>query len=577
VGLFVSFSAILVACTLTPWRQKSSSVASSHGPDKLKLVWVSLDGFQPEALEPWVSKLTHPHPRGLKWLLHQTHGRPDLKVTAPTITVPSHISTITCAGAGLHGIMDNNTWTGHGTTSGFNKPYDQETWIARLRKQGLRVGVSLYPSIDGNGESRKGDVGIAYDNPGSPVQIVTVVNGAALSVSVPDRSDASRSFPVEIISGADGKVTAKTPWGQVATLELASPVDLFFTTKINGLDRKAAVTIMLVSAGAQATVEVSPVQVMPAYDAEFAQVLDARNIVFSSLKDYRLQGSVKSFLATMDHRRKFIFAADKAMLAKNDQDAAFFYFEDLDSLLHGFEHNDAVESEVVDYLSRFDQDLGDFMTAIPASADLVVLGDHGMSAIAFVLNARKILGSELTSQGTVMTGGGALYLYPPEGDIAQDPPANLDLNAAADRLRQMDFDLTGQKLFGKVIVRGSKDAQDEGLFGKKVPWIMAFANDGVAFKNSVEDVLLLARAQWATIPEELRAKYPDPIVNGTLAQPVPAGQHGHWNELPQMRTRLVLEGPRLSKLDPLAIEKTLQLVPAVADQLGLQRPESCSK
>jgi hypothetical protein len=176
-----------------------------------------------------------------------------------------------------------------------------------------------------------------------------------------------------------------------------------------------------------------------------------------------------------------------------------------------------------------------------------------------------------------MTGGGAFYLYPPEGDIAQDPPANLDLNAAADRLRQMDFDLTGQKLFGKVIVRGSKDAQDEGLFGKKVPWIMAFANDGVAFKNSVEDVLLLARAQWATIPEELRAKYPDPIVNGTLAQPVPAGQHGHWNELPQMRTRLVLEGPRLSKLDPLAIEKTLQLVPAVADQLGLQRPESCSK
>ena len=472
--------------------------------------------------------------------------------------------------------MDNNTWTGSGTTSGFNKPYNQETWIASLIKQGFKVGVSLYPSMDGTSDSRRGSIGVAYDNPGSQPQIVTVAGGATVSVSVPDRGDAGRSHPLEVTADSRGSVLVKTPWGQAGPLEVAKPMDLFLSTKMNGVDRRAAVSVMLVNTGTQATVEISPMQLMPAYDASFSQVLDTDNVVFSSLKDYRIQSQTPAFLAAMEHRRKFILAANKAMLARQDLDMAFFYFEDLDSLLHAFERDETVAPLVVEYLNRFDQDLGAFMSSIPASSDLVVLGDHGMSAIAYVLNARKILGPELVSQGTLMTGGGAIYLYPPQGDIAQDPPANLNIAAAAERLRQMDFDLTGQKLFGKVIVRGSKDAQDEGLSGKKVPWIMAFANEGVAFKNSVEDVLLLARANWAVIPETLRGKYPEPMVNGSLALPVPAGQHGHWNDLTLMRTRLVLEGPRLSKLDPLAIEKTLQLVPAVADQLGLQRPESCA-
>ena len=176
-----------------------------------------------------------------------------------------------------------------------------------------------------------------------------------------------------------------------------------------------------------------------------------------------------------------------------------------------------------------------------------------------------------------MTGGGAVYLYPPQGEISQDPPAGLDLNAIAESLRTMEFDVTGQKLFGKVIVRGSKEAEDEGLSGKNVPWIMAFANDGIAFKNSVEDKYLLARAKWAVIPEALRTKYPDPMSNGNLMIPVPAGQHGHWNDLTQMRTRLILEGPRLSRLDPQSIDKALRLVPAIADAQGWPRPAGCTK
>ena len=126
-----------------------------------------------------------------------------------------------------------------------------------------------------------------------------------------------------------------------------------------------------------------------------------------------------------------------------------------------------------------------------------------------------------------------------------------------------------------LIVRGTPEAAAEGLTGKNLPWIMAFANDGVGFKNSMEDKLLLARAKWAEIPEALREKYPDPILNGKLQVPVPAGQHGHWNEIPQMRTRLVLEGPRLGQIDPARIQSMLELVPTVADAQKWERPSGC--
>lgn len=556
-----------------------SMVDSVSGSDKarLKLVWLSLDGFNANAIRPWASKLRSPHPKGLTWLLNQANGQANLKVINPSITAPSHISTITCTGAGVHGILDNSSWTGTSATSGFNRPYAPENWVNTLRKQGLRVGSALYPSIDGNGESRTADVGIVYDNTGSPPQLLTVANDTTLNVLIPDRAEVGHTFSVEITAVSGGAVSVKTPWGNVGPLVINTPADVFLISKLNGAERKAAVSFLLVSTGDKNIVEVSPIQMMPTFGEDFTAQLDAKNITFSGLRDYRIQSSTSAFLSTLEHRRHFIVESDLVMLSRNDLDVDFLYLEDLDVLLHGYYRDPLNESLVVEYLEKFDQDLGRILSAIPPTADLVVLGDHGMSAISYVLNARKILTEDVASKGYVTAGGGAVYLYPPQGDMTQDPPAGFDLNAVASTLRDMQLDLTGAKLFGKVIVRGSKEAVDEGLTGKNLPWIMAFANDGVGFKNSVEDKVLLARAKWAEIPESLRAKYPDPVNNGVLVVPVPAGQHGHWNELPEMRTKLVLEGPTLSRIDPTTIERTLGLVPAVADALHFQRPPGCRR
>lgn len=546
-------------------------------PSRLKLVWMSLDGFQPKALEPWVSKLRSPHRKGLVWLMNKARGKSDFRVINPTITAPSHISTITCSPAGVHGILDNSPWTGSGSVSGFGKLYEPENWVARLRRHGLRVGVAFYPSIDGNGDGRSADIGIAYDTAGSSTQMISIAKNSSVDVIVPARSTDSKSFTLRLTSDANGNVTGKSPWGSIPELKVATPQDFIFKSPIKGVERTVGVSLMLVSIKDKSLVGVSPVQVMPVFGSDFARWIDKEQIFFSSLKDYKMQTYVPSYLAAMKHRQDDIFKVNRTMLSRDDLDAMFIYFPDLDSLLHGFYKDAANEKIVVDYLSGFDRELGRLIESIPASADFLVVGDHGMSAIAYSLNARKILGEDVASKGYVTTSGGSMYFYPPPGSLDAQPPADLNLEQIAERLRKMEFEVTRSKIFAKVLVRGSKEAIKEGLAGQQMPWITAFANDGIGLKNSVEDKLLLAKATWAKIPEKLKEKYPETVNNGVADRPVPAGQHGHYNALPQMRTRLVMTGPRLSKVPLAKLDRTLQLVPAVADAEGWPRPKGCLK
>ena len=554
----------------------SESMDKARDP-RLKLVWMSLDGFQAKALESWVSKLPNPHPKGLKWLLTKARGKSDFRVINPTITAPSHVATITCSPAGVHGILDNSSWTGGGTVSGFGKAYEPENWIARMRRHGLRVGVAFYPSIDWNGDARSADVGIAYDTAGSSTQMIAVSRNASVDVIIPARSSAEKSFTLRLSAGPNGEITGNTPWGAIPQLVVAKPHDFIFKSQFNGSERSAAVSVMLVSVGDKSFVAVSPVQVMPAFGQDFREWIDREKIFFSSLKDYKMQSHVPSYLSAMQHRRDDIIKVNLKLLSRDDLDAVFLYFPDLDSLLHGFYRDAANERHVIEYLTQFDREIGKVMVAVPKTADLVVVGDHGMSAIAYSLNARKILGENVAARGHITTSGGSMYLYPPAGDLSAPPPADLDLEKIAQKLRKMEFEVTKQKIFAKVLVRGTKDAAREGLGGEQVPWIMAFANDGIGLKNSVEDRFLLARATWAVIPDSLKGKYPDPVHNGILDRPVPAGQHGHYNGLPQMRTRLVLQGPRLSKVPLRKLERSLQLVPTVADAEGWPRPKGCQK
>src|SRR3989338_292311 len=83
-----------------------------------------------------------------------------MHVSLPSLTATSHISIITGATPGQHGIVSNNfhktTESILKSTNGFEKEIDQETpalW-ERAKTQGKRVGVITYPGLDGSSERR---------------------------------------------------------------------------------------------------------------------------------------------------------------------------------------------------------------------------------------------------------------------------------------------------------------------------------------------------------------------------------------------------------------------------------------
>src|SRR4051812_6195894 len=61
----------------------------------LKLFWMSLDGLKKEDVVKYMSYVKNPHPRGFNYLLQHAAWNEKLKISNPTITASSHVSTIT--------------------------------------------------------------------------------------------------------------------------------------------------------------------------------------------------------------------------------------------------------------------------------------------------------------------------------------------------------------------------------------------------------------------------------------------------------------------------------------------------
>src|SRR3989338_4642520 len=97
-----------------------------------------------------------------------------MHVSLPSLTATSHISIITGASPGQHGIVSNNfhkvTESILKSSNGFSAPLDPQTpalWeIAKA--QGKRVGVMTYPGVDGTDERRTADWGLVYTESESP-------------------------------------------------------------------------------------------------------------------------------------------------------------------------------------------------------------------------------------------------------------------------------------------------------------------------------------------------------------------------------------------------------------------------
>jgi predicted AlkP superfamily pyrophosphatase or phosphodiesterase len=531
-------------------------------------------------LEPYFAKIKNFHPRGLKWILGHRQSRHAVNIGYPSITAASHISTMTCARPGQHGVfLNNGNWDGEKNLSGFAMPYKTQTWVQALRRDRKKVAVAAYPSVDGSSPERSADMGIAYDTPQGKTQYVVLsATNQSQMVEVPSRADPSKTFKFKLTLNADGRVDS-VEGGRTVSLPVGKAVDNFLRDGEGSTQRSASVSMMNLGVQDQGVVvAVSPLSISPIVGANLLRALDQKNVVWSNLKDYgfaNYKNGLSFALEALRHRRAVEMAAIKEMLATNSTDALFMYFEDIDSILHGWIGENQNIDEIAAYIQEFDKQLGEFIQSLPMGIDMVVMGDHGMSSINYELNVRELLPKDTAQHFQIRTSGGTAVFYP-AGRLDSGVPAQLDLNAVVQTLRDVRVEFDGnKKVFGRVFLRDSDEARSLGLSGPNSPWVMAFANEGIALTDKIDQGVLVARRASFIVPEKLRDKYPDPMNSGVLVQPRPFGAHGHDSVLASMKTALTLIGPKLQKINMGEIRDSTDVVPAVADALGWARPASC--
>jgi predicted AlkP superfamily pyrophosphatase or phosphodiesterase len=569
----------------SPTQNSSSTHQDSQGRIEPKLVWISLDALHLGNLQPYMKYITEPHARGLVSLLKSSEGQPGFHVGYPSITAPSHISTMTCTRSGTHGVFFNGgNWNGSQDLPGFAMPLKAETWVQALRREGKKVAVAAYPSVDGSSPERSADLGVAYDTPTGKVQYVKLTPPAegqttVVKVEVLSHQEAGAKLSFNVVlDGTQSVRVSPVEWANPSTvLPVGRTVDFFGSDGQDAKKRKAAVTFMnLGQQQGQVVVAVSPVSVMPVSGPALQRVLDDKNIVWSNIRDYgfsNYEGYLDFVLESLRHRRHAEVRAIYEMVRMKQADAFFLYFEDIDVLMHAFIGVKSAEEKIGRYLAEFDQELGQLLSRFPQNTNVVVLGDHGMSAIQYELNVRAMLPKEILSKFQVRVSGGALALYPP-ADLAADPDFDLDGVVSMLKGQIVEFD-SARPVFTKVLSRYSPEAARLGLGTKISPWIMAFADDGIGLQNKMEDTFLVSRRDTFKISPEWQSTFPDPMNSGRLVQPTPLGAHGHDSNLDSMRTFLYLHGPAFKDFDRTSLSTTTDLVPNVARQLQWPAPAAC--
>jgi hypothetical protein len=551
-------------------------------PQDLKLLWISLDGLKDEDLRDYLQSTASSaqHPFGFRSLYSESLSVFPLTIANPTITSSSHTSTMTCATAAVHGVYANQMFGPSGAVSGFRFPYTTDTFLAALRRSGWKTASAGYPGIDFSTANRSADVGLAYaDGSGSsvlqPFEMQQQSDGhrawvAELRVAHPKATEQTLSAQVVWRPGAPDVVltwshgsSTSSSWtvNSWAHLFLDAggwrerfDVRVFFGTQS---DNGAMVPQLYVSQGFRN--DVHPVS--------YKKELDDRRLVFPSGKDIVLLRSLgpQAFFESLGVRLQTMGALAQDVVATSGAQAIFLYFEDLDVIGHHFSGDSSVSALRRAHMAKLDHVLGDLLKGLAQETVVVVTGDHGMSTIAKEFASREFLPPLAKNHLEVRSAGGALFYF-----------ARTDVNPGAGaRVQSLDSvlletqrwleaqrrrDTPEKPLFGAVERFQSSglsapSASGQGpVLGVVRPVLAAYASPGVAFVDTVEK------------PDE---------------KPAVPGQHGHASHFEAMQTRVFVRGAKLVEaVNRHRANETLlntNLVPLVADVLGVERPEGCRR
>lgn len=570
--------AISFACATT---QKQipigdENVAQLKKAGKTRLLWISLDGLKKDDLVQYASTLADAHPKGLRYLLSRTNWNDSFAVSNPTITASSHISTISCSTPGQHGVYANGQWNGSKMESGFTTLYEQETFPITLRNAGLKVASLGYPSLDARTVLRSPSLGFTYDESPEKSSFINVNIGEKKAIKLKNRAT-NGFFEFNLIYEKDSKsLVLVNSNNQSLELRLEKWTELIFETPKG---KELVIVRPVLMNSEKAEIYFSSPMMNDAFPEEYKKELDKRNFIFSPGKDYSLKKFGDSvFFAAMEHRLNYFESVAKYTLKSEKPDAMFLYLEDFDVLGHQYANSTSTRDMRNKYAALIDKSIGTVLEELPADANVVILGDHGMTPTQYELNVNQYIPNHLKSDYMLVTSGGTLMIYRKKGSLAGNPSAqDKEFSSLVQALKSAKDPLNKSKfVFAKIAVKGSEETQKLGLQGDKMPLIVAFSAPGIGLKTSVEQAEILSMRSDFPIRHDVKAKLKSEKILSGDAEPVPAGNHGHLNAEESMKTALLAFGPELDKVIARDVPNNIALVPAVAQAMKWPAPTYCS-
>lgn len=134
-----------------------------------RVVLVSYDGVGAALARQWIAGGVADAPDGLAAMAAGGVAAERLRMSSPTLTAVNHATLATGRPPAAHGIVSNTfrrpgTPIGH-TVSGYAASYDVPALWTAAARQGVSVGVLLWPGVDAGDLDRMADFGIVWPRP----------------------------------------------------------------------------------------------------------------------------------------------------------------------------------------------------------------------------------------------------------------------------------------------------------------------------------------------------------------------------------------------------------------------------
>jgi hypothetical protein len=373
----------------------------------------------------------------------------------PTLTGPTHVSILTGADPQRTGIVSNRFHL-PGTPAdqearGLMVDPDVETLVEAARRQGKRVGVVSFPTVDNRSPRRTADFGLAWGTPVVPARLVTLTRGDFRREWVPptwtERPQRRRSFSPIMRARVEWSVprVTRTDVDVVAydtTDDRTANYDTYFvetgerefdarewfpisqrtSSGLHGSWSKVTRT----TTSLEVTIYWGPISRTQAWPEPFRELLDEQAGFWPGAPEEELEVEPGLFIEQLERLAAYYTRAQTLAIERMPFDLLLAYQPQVDQASHQYLGTPDADRVLAAAFAAADRGVAAISDALEPSDALVVTGDHGLVPVEREVLMNRLLAEHgFAPRWRAFTSGSLAQLYRSSGPDDTDAVVNM--------------------------------------------------------------------------------------------------------------------------------------------------------